>query len=124
MSAGTTIFETEQETHIMGIKDITEADFDAEVIKASFEKPVLVEFWATWCAPCKMMVPVLEDLASQFKARIKVVKVDADTNIAVLNRFNVVNVPTMILLSGGSVVRRIHGAKPKAAMLVELEPWL
>lgn len=108
----------------MNIQNVTELNFDTTVVRASKEKPVLVEFWATWCAPCRLMTPVLEELQKQYSHRITVVKVEADSNVNLLNRFGVANVPTMVLLAGGSVVKRFHGAQPKAALEAELAPWL
>lgn len=108
----------------MTVTAVTVDTFDIDVIKASYEKPVLVEFWATWCAPCRMVAPILEQMSKDYASRLTIVKIDADENVKILEQFGVANVPTMILLAGGSVVKRIHGAKPRPALEVELEPWL
>jgi thioredoxin 1 len=97
---------------------VTDGSFDSYVIKSS--TPVLVDFWATWCAPCKMIAPVLEELASEKAGELTVAKIDVDANPETARNFQVVSVPTMILFRDGAPVKRIVGAKGKAALLSEL----
>ena len=100
------------------IVTLTQENFAAEVLKAS--APVLVDFWASWCGPCKMVAPVLEEIAAEGAGRLTVAKVDVDANPETAREFQVVSIPTMILFKDGHPVKRIVGAKGKAALLREL----
>jgi thioredoxin 1 len=84
------------------------------------DKPVLVDFWATWCGPCKMIAPVLEEIAGEKAGQLTVAKLDVDANPATARDFQVVSIPTLILFKDGAPVKRIVGAKGKAALLREL----
>ena len=95
----------------------------AEDVLAS-EKPVLVDFWATWCGPCKMVAPVLEEIATEYADKIAVVKLNIDENPAVSQRYGIMAIPTMNVFSGGQVVKQIVGAKPKSAILRELAEFI
>lgn len=97
---------------------VTDASFPDDVLTS--DKPVLVDFWATWCGPCKMVAPVLEEIASEKADQLTVAKLDVDANPATARDFQVVSIPTMILFKGGRPVKRIVGAKGKAALLREL----
>ncbi len=99
--------------------DVTDASFAADVLGS--EKPVLVDFWATWCGPCKMVAPVLEEIARDHGDKLTVAKVDVDANPGVARDYAIMSIPTMKLFRGGEVVRTIVGAKGKAALLRELE---
>ncbi|MQA08482.1 MAG: thioredoxin [Pseudonocardiaceae bacterium] len=101
---------------------VTEASFKDEVL--SNDKPVLVDFWATWCGPCKMVAPVLEEIASEHAEKITIAKLDIDENPGVARDYQVMSVPTLILFKGGEPVKQIVGAKPKAALLSDLSDYL
>ncbi|EWM14862.1 MULTISPECIES: thioredoxin [unclassified Kutzneria] len=101
---------------------VTDKSFDADVIKS--DKPVLVDFWATWCGPCKMVAPVLEEIAGEHADKLTVAKLDIDANPEIARKYQIMSVPTMMLFQGGEPVKQIVGAKPKAAMLAELSSVL
>jgi len=100
------------------VVNLEDGTFDAEVLKS--DKPVLVDFWAEWCGPCKMVAPVLEEIAGEKAGQLTVAKIDVDANPATARDFQVVSIPTMILFKDGAPVKRIVGAKGKAALLREL----
>ena len=101
---------------------LTDSDFD-EQIKTSTE-PVLVDFWAEWCGPCKTLAPVLEEVASENQGKLRVVKVNIDEALDVSRRFEVMSVPTLILFKDGEPQWRTVGSRGKAQLLNELEPHL
>ncbi|MGV0791304.1 thioredoxin [Mycolicibacterium sp. XJ1819] len=101
---------------------VTDDTFSSEVLSSG--TPVLVDFWATWCGPCKMVAPVLEEIAKDKAGALTVAKLDVDANPAAARDFQVVSIPTMILFKDGAPVKRIVGAKGKAALLRELEDAL
>jgi thioredoxin 1 len=100
-------------------KTVTDATFDTEVLGAA--KPVLVDFWAEWCGPCKMVAPVLEEIATENADKITVAKVNIDENPEIARRYQIMSIPTMSVFSGGEMVKSIVGAKPKAALLRDLD---
>ena len=100
-------------------KTVTDSTFDAEVLGS--DKPVLVDFWAEWCGPCKMVAPVLEEIAAENADKITVAKVNIDENPEIARRYQIMSIPTMSVFAGGEVVKSIIGAKPKAALLRDLE---
>jgi thioredoxin 1 len=101
---------------------VTDDSFSQDVLTSS--TPVLVDFWATWCGPCKMVAPVLEEIASEKAGALTVAKLDVDANPTTARDFQVVSIPTMILFKDGEPVKRIVGAKGKAALLRELTDLL
>jgi thioredoxin 1 len=101
---------------------VTDSSFSTDVL--SSEKLVLVDFWATWCGPCRMVAPVLEEIAAEHADAITVAKLDIDANPATARDYQVMSIPTMILFKGGEPVKQIVGAKPKAALLNDLADYL
>ncbi|GAA4235718.1 thioredoxin [Actinomadura meridiana] len=101
---------------------VTDATFADEVI--SSDTPVLVDFWAEWCGPCRMIAPVLEQIAQEQDGKIKIAKIDYDANPETPNKFGVLGLPTLLLFKKGEVVEQIVGAKPKRALLKVIEPHL
>ena len=100
------------------ITTLTDATFD-EVI-GSAEKPILVDFWAEWCGPCKMIAPILEELAVEQSDKFVIGKLDVDVNVATATKYSVMSIPTLLLFQGGEVIARLVGAKPKGALLQEI----
>jgi len=97
---------------------VTDGSFSTDVLSSS--TPVLVDFWATWCGPCKMIAPVLEEIASEKAGELTVAKLDVDANPETMRSFGVQSIPTLILFKNGEPVKRVVGAKGKAALLREL----
>ena len=102
--------------------DVTDATFDTDVLKS--DKTVVVDFWATWCGPCKMVAPVLDEIAGENKDTLTVAKLDIDANPLTARGYQVMSIPTMIVFQGGEPVKQIVGAKPKAALLSDLADYL
>ncbi len=97
----------------------TDSDFDTEVLRS--DKPVLVDFWAIWCGPCRMMAPVIDSLADKYAGRVKVGKLDVDHNPMSAQRYNVRGIPTMLLFKDGQVVDQIVGSVPEARLAAKLD---
>ena len=102
--------------------DVTDDTFDSDVLKS--DKTVVVDFWAEWCGPCKMVAPVLDEIAGENEDKITVAKLDIDANPKTAQDYQVMSIPTMIVFQDGKPVKQIVGARPKAALLSDLADYL
>ena len=105
-----------------GITTLTDATFDEEIAGAT--EPVVVDFWAEWCGPCKMISPVLEEIASEHAGKVRIAKLNIDEHPGAARRFDVMSIPTLIVFQDGLPAKRVVGAKPKGALLEELSDFL
>ena len=103
------------------IIDVTDANFDVEVLES--ETPVIVDFWAPWCGPCRVVSPILEELNGE-REDLRVVKVNVDENQATAAKYEILSIPTMILFKNGEIAKKVIGALPKARLVAEFEPAL
>ncbi|HSD77077.1 MAG TPA: thioredoxin [Solirubrobacteraceae bacterium] len=103
------------------LNDVTDTTFQAEVLEA--DRPVLVDFWAPWCGPCRVVAPVLEEIAGE-RPDLRIVKLNVDENQQTAARYDVLSIPTMILFRDGQVAKKVIGAYPKKRLEAELEPAL
>ena len=98
---------------------VTGANFEAEVLQS--KTPVLVDFWAAWCGPCRAIAPVVEELATEYQGKLKVAKMDVDADMEIPGRYGVQSIPTLILFKDGDAVERLIGAYPKPAILAKIQ---
>jgi thioredoxin 1 len=105
-----------------GILEVSDATFESEVLQS--EQPVLVDFWATWCGPCRALAPVVDSIATEYSGRVKVMKMDVDQNTATPMRFGVRGIPALIFFKGGKVADQIVGYVPKEKITDSLEKVL
>ncbi len=101
---------------------VTDASFEQEVLKSN--TPVIVDFWAAWCGPCKMIAPILDEIANEFDGRIKVAKLDVDSNNKTAGRYNIMSIPSLLFFKNGQLVDQIVGAMPKSQLTSRLEKVL
>ncbi|MFB6558452.1 MULTISPECIES: thioredoxin [unclassified Streptomyces] len=104
------------------LKNVTDADFDEQVLRS--DKPVLVDFWAAWCGPCRQIAPSLEAIAAEYGDQIEIVKLNIDENPATAAKYGVMSIPTLNVYRSGEVAKTIVGAKPKAAILRDLSEFV
>jgi len=116
------VFQTKTKEFIMagdGVYELTDDNFEAEVLQA--DTPVLVDFWAEWCMPCRMLAPTISELAADYEGRVKVGKLDTDANREVAAKFGIQAIPTVILFKGGEVVKKFVGVSPKKEYAAALD---
>ena len=106
----------------MGTKKVTDETFEADVLKN--DKPVLVDYWAEWCGPCKMVAPVLDAIAEEHGDKLDIVKLNVDDNPVVTQKYGILNIPTLGVFKNGEVVMELVGARSKSALLRELSDFI
>lgn len=104
------------------VKKVDDSNFEEEVLKS--EIPVLVDFWAGWCMPCKMVEPVVEEIAAEYEGRLKVCKVNVDEATKTAAEYKIMSIPTLAVFKGGELVERAVGALPKKSMIAKITPYV
>jgi thioredoxin 1 len=112
----------EKEKEAMATEKVTSANFETLVLKNPL--PVVVDFWAEWCGPCRAVGPILEEISDEYGTKVKIVKLNTDEEPALAMKYGVSSIPTMSVFQGGEVVKNIIGAKPKPVLLRELEEFI
>ena len=102
--------------------EVTDATFEKEVLQA--KEPVLVDFWAVWCGPCRAVAPIVDELAKEYNGKLKVVKVDVDANVETASRYNILSIPTLLIFKDGKPVEQVVGAAPKKMFVDKLSKVL
>ncbi len=103
-------------------KDVTTATFAVDVLQNS--KPVLVDFWAEWCGPCRQVAPILDDISAEYGDKIEIVKVNVDEEPALAQQYGIISIPALQVFQGGQLVKQMVGAKPKPALLADLAEFI
>ncbi len=98
---------------------LTDDSFEIEVLKS--DKPVMVDFWATWCAPCRMIAPIVEEMSKEFDGQAKICKMDVDSNPGVAAKYGIMSIPSLLFFKNGQLVDKVVGAVPKAQMITKLQ---
>ncbi|MTD15293.1 thioredoxin [Nakamurella sp. YIM 132087] len=107
---------------MMATKKVTDATFADDVLLS--DKPVIVDFWAEWCGPCRMIAPILEEISEKHADKVTVAKLDIDANPQISQQYQILSIPTMLVFQNGKPVKQVVGAKPKAALLAEFSDVL